>query len=157
MDGHYGSQVVISLSGSDAEVDGVKFSREQVFRAELPRSVSRQDIQVMRRDLELLAQIAEQHPDDFTALHNAVLRQDFGTANRLARKIGLSEEQFAAQGGGAAKAGIVVGIIVVLVILAGTSDSGTTPEPVGPGDSSGGVDGGTGDAGDAGAGDGGSS
>jgi hypothetical protein len=153
VDGQNGSQVVISLSGSDTEVDGVKISREQVFRAELPRSVSRQDIQVMRRDLELLAQIAEQHPDDFTDLHNAVLRQDFGTANRLAKKVGLSEEQFAAQDGGAAKVAIAGGILLVLVIvvvLSGPSDTGpTTPEPVGPGAP---VDAGTGDASDAGTG-----
>lgn len=68
-----------------------------------------------------------------------MLKHDFGTATRLARKIGLSEEQFAAQGGGAVKVAIAGGILLALAIyvaVSAPSDSGTTPEPVGPGDSS---------------------
>lgn len=63
-----GSHVVIGLTGFGTEVDGVKVSREHFIRAELPQSIGREDVQVLRRDLELLSGIAEQHPDDFTAL-----------------------------------------------------------------------------------------
>ena len=126
-------QAVIGVSGFRTETDGVGVTGERILRVDLPATITEEHITLMQRDLASLAEIAERHPEDMTALQNAVVRHDFHTATELARKVGLTEEQLVGRGGG--QVGIALGIVAVLVVYAliQSSSSGSgEPAPTGP-------------------------
>ena len=127
----HGVHAVVGLTGFETESDGLRVSRERFARIELPQSIRREHIEVMRKDFEELARIAEQFPDDLVALENAVLENDLPTAIQLAGKVGLSEERIAASGGG--KGGVLVGIAIVVAFgLLLESDTPPPPPPPPP-------------------------
>jgi len=118
---------------------------ERFVRIDLPPTVTEEHIALMQNDLLAIAEIAQQHPKDVTALQNAMIRHDFNTATRLAGKIGLTEEQLVARGGG--QIGVAIGIIVVLaatvVIIDALSGSGDgAPSTATPAQPTVGLDGG---------------
>ncbi len=128
-------QAVVGLTGIEVDSGRTRVCREHYVRFDLPPSVTVDDVAVMQRDFQILSELAAQYPEDMAELHNAVLADDLGRARELAEKVGMTEEQIAARGGG--KVGIVIGIVAVLALGAlvlGHSGSTTTPRPVGPGD-----------------------
>lgn len=138
-------QVVVGVSGYRVESGGYGVTGERFVRVDLPPTVTEEHIALMQKDFAIMAEIAQQHPKDLTALQNAMIRHDFNTATRLAGKIGLTEEQLAARGGG--QIGVAVGILVVLaataVILDALSGSGdAAPSTATPAQPTVGLDGG---------------
>jgi hypothetical protein len=107
---------------------------ERFIRVDLPPTITAEHIEMMQRDLEMMAEIAQQYPKDMTELHHAVVRHDFHRAMQVARRVGLTEEQFAARGGG--QVGVAAQILVVLVvaslIMSGGSGEGEAPTPAQP-------------------------
>ena len=135
-------QAVIGVSGFRAESDGVGVTGERFVRIDLPRTITEEHVTLMQKDLASLAEIAERHPEDMTALQNAVVRHDFHAATQLAEKVGLTEEQLVGRGGGQVglALGILAGLVVLSLIMSSSSGSGDSPPPTPP--SSGDLDGG---------------
>ncbi len=124
-----GARLTIGVTGAPFESGGTRISRERFLRIDLPQGFTIEHTAQMQKDFEALSEIAGQHPEDVTKVQNAVVAHDFETASRLAKKIGLTEEQLAARGG--AEVAIAGGILVALVVLALVlgSDSSPPPEP----------------------------
>jgi hypothetical protein len=126
-------QAVIGVSGFYSESGGIGVTGERFVRVDLPTHVTADHIAMMQRDLGMIAEYAEQYPEDLAELHNAVVRHDFDRAGRVARRIGLTEEQMVARGGG--QVGIAIGITAALVVYAlvmSSSGGSGEPEPSGP-------------------------
>jgi hypothetical protein len=125
-------QVIIGLSGSRVESGGLGVSRERLTRIDVPVGFTGVDIALMQKDLEYMAQLAQQHPEAMLELGNAAARQDFDTARNVAKRIGLTEREFVARGGG--KGGIVAAIVAALVVLEEllSADSGGDAPPPPP-------------------------
>ncbi len=109
-------QAVIGVSGFHSESGGIGITGERYVRVDLPTHVTPEHVAMMQRDFAMIAECAEQYPEDFTELHNAVVRHDFERAGQLARRIGLTEEEMVARGGG--QVGVALGIAAVLVVYA---------------------------------------
>jgi hypothetical protein len=120
--------LVIGLTGLEFDTGDVKLFRDQVFRIPMPAAFGAEHMELMRRDCEMLAEIARENPDGLVTLHNAALANDFATANRVAAEIGLREERFYAEGGGF-WGWIAVAAVIILVAAATTSDSPSPPQP----------------------------
>jgi hypothetical protein len=108
-------QAVIGLTGFEAESGGVRMSKEHFARLDLPQSFTMEHIKLLQNDMAILSEMAEKYPEDMIALHNAVLEHDFKTANQLADKMGLNEEEIIARGGGVVEVVVAAVIIAVLV------------------------------------------
>lgn len=128
-------QAIVGVSGSWADQNGAVVSSERIVRVELPASLTAEHLRLMRTDLLLLTELAEQYPNDMLEVHRAVLRHDFGTAAEVAKRIGLTEEALVARGGG--QVGIALGIAAGLAVYAllisssegGGDDTATPAEP----------------------------
>jgi len=121
------TQVVIGLTGNRVESGGFGVTGERFVRIDLPATVTEEHIGLMQRDLAIMAEVAQQHPKDLSALQNAMIRHDFATATRLARKVGLTEEQLRARGGG--QVGIAGAIVLGLLAVAIIEEAVRTGEP----------------------------
>jgi hypothetical protein len=141
-----GVQAVLGLTGLETQSGGVRVLRERYARVDLPQRFGAEHVGLMQKDLEILAGIVKQYPEDVLALQNAVLGHDFATANRLASKIGLTEDKIAANGGGLV--GAILGGIALLVVFGLLLESDTPvppdPQPTPTTSPEGGVDAGTG-------------
>jgi hypothetical protein len=125
-----GMQAVIGLTGFTSELGDFRVHKEQLTRIELPANFTNDDIELMKKDFATIIKIAEQKPQDFLSISNAVLRYDSQSVNQLARKIGLTEENLRANGG--AWVGAVVGAVVLLVVLGALLESDSPPPPPPP-------------------------
>ena len=126
------AQAVIGVSGIRTEPGGLGLTEKRVIRIDLPATVTEEHTALMQRDLAIIAEIAQQNPKDMTDLHNAVAHHQLPTATQLAYKMGLTEQQVVARGGGQVGVGLGVLALLVLVAVVAGSDEPTTPEPVGP-------------------------
>ncbi len=90
--------MVIGLTGLTSESGGFTIQQDRVLKLEIPTDLG--DCEVVRRDFELLAGIAGQHPESLNALHKAAIVNDVPAVTRIANEIGLTEDRFAARGGG---------------------------------------------------------
>ena len=93
-------QAVIGVSGYRVETAGVGVSGERFIRIEIPSAFTAEHIARMQRDLEHMAHLAQLHPREMVEPGNAATRHDFYTAGRVAERIGLTEAEFTARGGG---------------------------------------------------------
>ena len=93
-------EAVIGLTGFETQSGGVGIVTERIARVRLPERMSNEDVEVVRRDLEILAETVKDHGDRFLELQNAVLDHDLPTARRIADELGLTEEKMVARGGG---------------------------------------------------------
>jgi hypothetical protein len=113
-----GVHAIIGLTGLTTESGEFTLHQERVVRFAVPTAVDRRHAEMIRRDSELLAEIAGNYADELGSLHNAAVRGDFPTAGRIAREIGLTEERAVAEGGGMwgwialAAIGIGIGILI---------------------------------------------
>ncbi|HEU0214607.1 MAG TPA: hypothetical protein VFR13_11015 [Jiangellaceae bacterium] len=125
-------QVVVGVSGHRVDSAGIGVLGERFVRVDLPPTITAEHVALMQKDLALMAEIAQQHPTDLTELHNAAVRHDYPAARRLAGKVGLTERQLAARGGG--QVGVALAIIVTLVIVEEilSSNGGGEPPPSPP-------------------------
>jgi hypothetical protein len=124
-------QAVIGVSGFRVESAGMGVSGERFIRIDLPSTFTEEHVTRMQRDFEHMAQLAQQHPKDIVELGNAAARHDarhdFHAAGEVARRIGLTEAEFVARGGG--QVGVAVAIIAVLVVATVIMADGPTGEP----------------------------
>jgi hypothetical protein len=128
-----GVHAVVGLSGLAVESEGFRLIEEKVVRLELPAELDARNSEILQRDIQLLAEIANRRPESLAHLHNAAVRNDFGEAQRIAGEIGLSEERFVSEGGGIWH--VVAGFLAVVAIVVLASESGSpspTPAPENP-------------------------
>lgn len=78
-------------------------------------------MQRMKRDCERFAEILENYPEDSAELFKAVTSNNLSSARDVARRIGVTEESFSAEGGGLIW--WVVGAVVVVVIIASEGEA----------------------------------
>jgi hypothetical protein len=125
-------QAVVGLTGLAANTGDPRISAtaERFVRMELPDPFTDQHALLMQKDLEALARIAADHPQELAEVHNAALANDFGRATAAARRIGLTEEHLRSQGG--AEIAVAAGILLVLVVYAVVSGSDSPPPPQPP-------------------------
>jgi hypothetical protein len=119
-------QAYFGLKGTDAALDGVTVSREQVFHLRMPQRFTSEHIETIRADLAILTEVAEQQPERLMDLQNAVLDRD-PAATRIADELGLTEAKMYAKGGGGVW--VVVAIIAVGAALLLESDTPHPPPP----------------------------
>jgi len=122
-----GVYATIGLSGLASESGGFQLAQERLVRFELPADFDVNHSEILRRDSELIMQLAGDNADSIACMQNAAVRNDFGEATRIANEIGLTEDRFNAEGGGFWW--YIAGAAVVIGIYAATSGSGTH-EPV---------------------------
>ncbi len=80
----------------------------------LPETIKDSDLQIAKKDCELLAEAIEQNPKLWQALNEAIAASDFEAATRLVIGAGLSEQDIKAKGGG------FIWIIVIVILLYAT-------------------------------------
>lgn len=119
-------QAYFGLKGTEAALDGVMVAREQVFHLQMPERFTPEHIDTIRADLAILSGVAEEQPERFMDLQNAVLDRD-PAATRIADELGLTEAKMYAKGGGGVW--VVVAIIAVGAALLLESDSPPPPPP----------------------------
>lgn len=131
--------LVIGLAGIGSQIAGTDFSTDRILRLALPERVDASHVEIARNDLDALTSAVSERPEEFQALQNAVLDNDFTTANSLLDELGLTEAQLQARQGGVVGA-ILVGAAVAAAILlyaatadAPTHDPGGAPDAGAPG------------------------
>jgi hypothetical protein len=130
-----GMQAVIGLTGFASQQGDFRVYKERLTRIELPGNFTADHIELMKKDLAAIIKIAEQQPQDFLSLNNAVLQYDLQAANQLAGKIGLTEENLRANGGDVW--GVVAAIAIAAAILLASDSPTPPPEPSQPGSDAG--------------------
>ena len=125
-----GVHAVVGLTGLTVESGGFTIQTEQLLRLPVPNVIDASHASSIRRDFELLAEIAAQYPDDFVRLHNAAAQSDLPAAARIAKQIGLTEDRFVRDGGGiwGAMIAIAAAGIAIAVLTAGSSEHAPGPE-----------------------------
>jgi hypothetical protein len=138
------AQAIIGLSGLPSQWGGLPTMQDRVVRLVLPDEIGPEHIASMQAECERLADLAGRHPKTMAVLQNAVLQGDQQATDQAIDHLGLRQPPAHHVLGELA----VVGLILVVLLAAGSALSGDsgTAEPVGP---EGGVPGN--DAGDAGA------
>jgi hypothetical protein len=123
-----GRHLVIGLGGIGSQVGGTYYSTDRTIRFSLPDRVDAEHVETTRNDLGAILSAVNDQPEKFQALQNAVLGNDFATANALLDDLGLTEDKLQARGGGLIGA-ILVGAAVAAAILlyAATADAPTHP------------------------------
>jgi hypothetical protein len=118
--------LVIGLVGLGSEVAGTDYSSDRIIRLALPQEVGADHVEITRNDLGALLSAVNDQPEKFQALQNAVLSNDFATANALLDDLGLTEEKLQARQGGILGA-ILVGVAVAaaIILYAATADAPT--------------------------------
>ncbi len=126
-----GVHAIIGLTGLTTESGDFTLHHERVVRFAVPTSIDRRHAEMIRRDSELLAEIAGKYADELGALHNAAARGDFPAAGRIARDIGLTEERAVAEGGGMWGwiALAAVGIGIAILAQSGEDHAPGPPDP----------------------------
>jgi hypothetical protein len=111
-----GMHLVIGFTGIGSQVAGTNYSTDRIIRFSLPDHVDADHVEITRNDLEALLAAVRDQPQKFQKLENAVLGNDFATANTLLDELGLTEEKLQAREGGIIGA-ILVGAAVAAAIL----------------------------------------
>jgi hypothetical protein len=104
----------VCLTGFEQTKGGFAISTDYVRHLKLPTSIKAEDLQRAQKDCEILAGKIRSHPEEMSALLAAALRNDVAQAKELARKLGMTEEAFANEGGG------FLWIVVIVVLLIAT-------------------------------------
>ncbi len=104
---------VIGLEGFKNPAGGLTVTKNYVSRFELPANFSSSDLNLAATDCELFAKLLKAHPDEMLALVQACLNNDTATAQKLALKVGFTEEYFTSQGGG------FWHLLIVVVVVGG--------------------------------------
>ena len=126
-----GVHAVVGLSGLSVERGGYSVQHDQILKLPLPSAYTQDRCERIRRDFEILAEVVAQYPDEFSRLHDAAMRSDFQTASQIAGQIGLTEDRFLHQGGGALEVAAGVAIVLLIVVL-GSSRPSPAPAPPQP-------------------------
>jgi hypothetical protein len=91
---------VVGLTACEGKTGGFSVSTDRVLRIELPRQFTEKDLEVMHKDFQQLAALLKDRPKDMASFFNASLNHKIREANGAAKKLGLREEEFTAEGGG---------------------------------------------------------
>ncbi|MGW1076537.1 hypothetical protein [Streptomyces sp. NPDC002537] len=121
----------LGIAGLATKSGGHEIIQDQSFQFELPGVFDLQHIHRARNDLRVLHDIFARYPGAMADLHNATVRGDRNAAVRIARNVGLTEEEFQASEGGFWWYIAGAAVVIAAVVIAGScqSDSG----PYGPG------------------------
>ncbi|MFF1613244.1 hypothetical protein ACFVYA_36225 [Amycolatopsis sp. NPDC058278] len=93
------------------DAQGLAMSTDHLTRVRLPEQFAAEDIARMRTDFELLAKAMRDHPSEMALLLGAHCSKDAAVSRRIADELGLSEDNFKAQGGG-----IIWGVVAAAVL-----------------------------------------
>ena len=80
----------------------------------LPEGLKAEDVQRVQRDCEILAGILRDNSEEASALLQNIIENKMERAKEISSKLGLTEEEFAKQGGG------LMWLVVVVVLLYAT-------------------------------------
>jgi len=108
-----GTRLVLGYEKDKIDYNGFESALAVSTKHEFPDVASDKAIETMKRDLEIMLERLDSHPDEFLRLFTAVKEGDLDEASAASRAARLSEEEFAAEGGGWFWVGpLVVGTIV---------------------------------------------
>jgi hypothetical protein len=107
--------VVIGVAGTGQPQSKFEVAAGRSVRVDIPESFTADHVALATRDSEILAEILTGHPHEFCQIVSAVTAGKFKEAQKLAEKIGLTEEYFIRQGGG--MWAIVIGIAIGCALL----------------------------------------
>jgi len=93
--------VVAGLAGVAGIRGGFKSSTDHIQHLEIPRDIKREDVERAQRDCEILAERLRDHPEEMSALLRNLQEGDLTGAHEAVKKLGLREEDFVVEGGGA--------------------------------------------------------
>ena len=91
---------VAGITGTNRDDNGFSISIDKNVRIALPGVYSKEHLTLAARDSEILSDILKEYPDQVLSMISAVSSGNFSEATDLAEKIGISERNFVAKGGG---------------------------------------------------------
>lgn len=106
--------------------EGIPVSRSETVRLEISSSdvVTPEQMKVVLRDAELMTGLFRDKPDDVRSLLNDVVAGRTDAARETARRIGFSEADFKAQGGGMWPWIAAVGVVIMACAAFGCPSEG---------------------------------
>ncbi len=111
--------VAISIPGWESTIDGVNVYTSRTYRVEVPYSVTPDSVRRAQKDCEGVAAILRDHPDETAELLSAAAQSNVERSREIATRLGFTEEDFVAKGGGLINALIVAAVVVVLLVQDG--------------------------------------
>jgi hypothetical protein len=106
-------RIVTGLTGIQISGSGLKMSSDTIVTTDIPDKISDRDIQRMERDLELLSRIIKRYPEEIKDIFYETKQNNLARANRIAKRIGLTEGDFIRKGGGQTWVGVLIGIAII--------------------------------------------
>jgi hypothetical protein len=116
------SYAEIHIAGHRQTVDDLGASSERTFRIDVPSSFSEESIERIKRDSDGVAELLTTHPVEMASLLNAGARGDLKDAVETARRIGLTEKDFASKEGGLIWWVVAAVVVVVIVVAEGEAE-----------------------------------
>ncbi|GAA1974477.1 hypothetical protein [Microbacterium pumilum] len=120
----------LGIIGHRAERLGTLIHTDQTLRVELPDEFTDAHLAQMKYDTQFILELIERNPDAIMSIQGAVLRNDFATANEVARSVGLTENNMIDNDGG--MWGYIILAAVVIGAYAAFSGSGEEAPPPPP-------------------------
>jgi hypothetical protein len=120
---------VVGLTGVGRSVGGFHTWEDHTVRIRLPKRFSADDLALIQRDADQLADVVREHPTQMLELLEAAMRRDLPRARQIGRELGLSESDFQQKGGGVIWWVVVVVVVAVIVITEGSADGDEGSEP----------------------------
>lgn len=93
--------VVAGLAGVVGMRGDFRSISDHIQRLEIPRDIKREDAERAQRDCEILAARLRDHPEEMSALLRNLQEGNLTEAHETVKKLGLTEDDFVAEGGGA--------------------------------------------------------
>jgi hypothetical protein len=116
------TEFTLSLAGHHTEAAaGLSTAGERLLRLYMPTEMSDEAVSRLTRDCEILLATVKKSPEDMRKLLEAVAGGRFGTADRLARSLRLSEAEFVREGGGLIWL-VVIGVAAAILLYSGDAN-----------------------------------
>jgi|HubBroStandDraft_6_1064221.scaffolds.fasta_scaffold270016_1 hypothetical protein len=109
--------IVVGLADvSSRSVGSFNLSIDQLVRIAVPESFGAPEVAKVRRDCEILLERIKGHPEGFQDLVKLANSGDLSAVHALAKKLKLTEPDFAKEGGGCIFLLVCLGILVLAYI-----------------------------------------
>jgi hypothetical protein len=95
-----GTQLILGMTGMEAQLGSFGTVNDASLKLRLPETFAPSDIKRIARDCEVLKQKLDNDPGAMRELLTLVVGGRFAEARSVAEKLKLTEEDFAADGGG---------------------------------------------------------
>lgn len=95
-----GTQLMLGITGMEGQLGGFSTVTDVLLKLQAPATFAPSDIKRIARDCEVLKQRLDKDPGAMCEFLTLVVEGRFAEAHPLAKKLKLTEEDFAAQDGG---------------------------------------------------------